>query len=274
MEFSTEIKKFKEILGISLQGFFKRFSSFFFCFAIISLLEIILLWLIHPQLFKNLLNNNLPTNVTFLFFSGLIVIVFSIWKFLALASIRERIDLGIASALIKSLAAFLRIILPSLLIASIGLGFLLLTYHWLVVLILFLIYFWIIFSSYIALSEKKSGFSAFVRSFYLLQKIIFKVYWYIIGFLFLLFLMLFPFIALTLFLYLQVNAIIGILLGTIILIIFFLLANIYLSVIFENAWLVKKYITFSNPTPLFLLAVYIFLIIALLTLVIGIGIFK
>ncbi len=274
MELSTEIKKFKEILGLSLQSFLKKFSSFFFCFAIISLLEITLLWLIHPQLFKNLINNNLPTNITFLFFSGLIVIVFSVWKFLALTSIRERIDLGIAATLIKSLAAFLRIIFPLILITSISLGFLFLTYHWLVILALFLIYFWIIFSSYISLNEKKPGFSAFVRSFYFLQKLIFKIYWYIISFLFLLFLMLFPFIILAFFLYLQVSALIGLLLGAIILIIFFLLTNVYLSIIFENAWLVKKYIAFSSPTPLFLLAIYIFLIIVLFTLFIGIRIFK
>lgn len=280
-EFPVKIKNLRELLGFTFEDFFKKIHLFSVCLFVISLIEISLLFLINPRLLKIVPAEFLETNPSSLLIIGILVLFFSVWKFLAIVIVKERIGkIGMGNCLAKSLSASLRIFIPIILIGGISAGFLILVPKVITFLITLLVYFWVLFSSYISLTEKRGGFEAFIRGFHVLQRNIFRVYWKISIFFIILLLAFFVLGVFFALFYFQIlplpailNLIAGIILALAIYFLFLILAYSYLAVLFENAWKIRKYIAFYSLNPLLIMAIYVFLAVILATLIVGIGVF-
>lgn len=281
-EFSTKIKSFREILEFTFKDFFKKIYFLLASLFVISLIEIFLLFLINHRLLKNFPVELLKTNHFLLIAIGILTFFFSIWKFLAIVIVKERIGkIEIKNSLVESLSAAFRILLLIILIGGISTSFLILLPRLIAFLIVVLVYFLVLFSSYISLNEKKVGFEALIRSFQILRRNIFQFYWKILTFFIILLLAFFPLAVFSYLFYFQIftlppilNLTLGGMLALTIYFLFLSLANSYLAVLFKNAWEIKKYIAFYPPHPLLMITIYVFLTVILITLILGIGIFK
>jgi hypothetical protein len=144
-----------------------------------------------------------------------------------------------------------------------------------VIIIAIITYFWSILATYIALREKRRGVDAFVRALHVLRKNFINFNLKIILFFSVLFLSLLSplfFIYLLYMLFFQSSTwflIITLVLAFLIILLGIVIANLYLSVLSENVWKIRKHVAFYSSHPLYLLAINIFLMVIFLILILG-----
>jgi len=253
-EFQSKIKSFVELSQYVFNDLFKKGVTIFVSLSLLLALEIGLISLIGLD---SRLNITLSVMGAFFFLS---------LNFVVVSAIREE-------KLSKAFLAGLRIIIPVILLGGIVAEFYLLSeaFRVLIIVLSFLFFFWIVFASYISLKEKRRGMEAFIRALHLLKRNYLGALWKVILFFVVLFLasisLSFPFVLIHLFYGLPLWLIQ--VLGFIFLVFAFSLINIYLSLLCENVWKIRKHIAFSSPPPLYNLAIVIFLLVIFLVLVLA-----
>lgn len=275
INFSNKIGAFRELLDLTFKDFFKKFFSFLISLFIISLIEFGFLFLINHQLLKTFPKEFFKTEPPLLLLAGILVFFFSVWKFLVIVVLKEEAEKpALGKCLLKSLSATFLIIIPIILIGGINCAVLILTKNFFIFLITLLIYFFFLFPSYISLKEKRGGFEAFLRGIQILRRRTFQFYWKIVHFfLFLVLIFFIPGIIffLSYFQKLPLSAVSNLTLmtisGLIIYFLFWMIYGSYLSILFQKNWENGKYLAFSLPNPLVMIAFQFFLTIVLVALI-------
>lgn len=291
-KFLNRIKKFTELLNFLFDALVKKFHLLFLSVFIITLIEVVVLFLINNQWIgfftKNLENGSWETGkmTPFLMIvSGVFFFFMEVWKFSALSSIRNGGN-KLGNALAKGFIATVRISMLTAFLSSIFIGFMMLERSPILIVLLFgmMVYFLILLSSYISLYENKKGVEAFMRAMHVWRKNFFKSLWKIFIFSVTFFLI---FIAFIFFLSLLVvgliqsimisfSYILGLSLGLLIAIVLTSLLGIlfylYFSLLSENIWKIRKYVAFYKPNYLFIISVYVFLSVILYIVILGLTI--
>ncbi len=279
-EFQNKIKGFLDLLQYTFEDFFKETKDFSLSFLTILSVEAVLLYYVNSAWIVNYLSvgdkslweSFLGADNFTIILSIIIILLMAALKFLTATLIREGV--GIRIALEEGIKSVLKILMPIILFGGIISGFFIMvdSGHIFVVLAGLGVYFWVNISAYVVLKEKRKGMEAFVKGLYTLRKNLLAFVWKIVIFYLILFLAVItvvtPFALLYLFFsipYLLTLVVVSALVLFFIAICIFI--NIYLSVLCENLWKIRKHIAFSPPHFLYILAVNVFLFVVLFILI-------
>lgn len=281
--FSIIVKDLKEFLKFLFEDFFTKIHLFIAPLLVISLVEILSLFLIAPNLVKNFKIELIKINPFFLLTIGVLILLFSLWKFLAVVVIKEKgTNVKIKNCIFESLVGVFKTFLPTTLIGGIIAGFLVLFPNLPILFVALLIYFLILFSSYISFEEQRIGFEAMIRGFLILERNIFRFYYQILVF-FLFLLLIFyvvakPFLGIFYFQILPLSPKLNLTLFLIFFLSFYFffssLFYFYLSTLFRNYWEIKKYLTPVVPPFSLTILFYLLLGIILFLLIFGINLYE
>lgn len=283
-EFQNKIKDFRELLHYVFTDLTEKARMFFYSIAVILTIEILLFLLLNSQWLPDYIfmgqgsffDNFLAAGQISITISVVAIFLMSILQFSIVTCIREDFD-DFKSSVRKGIGTILRVIIPVTLLGGILSGLFVLAdqYRVAVIIIAIITYFWSILATYIALREKRRGVDAFVRALHVLRKNFINFNLKIILFFSVLFLSLLSplfFIYLLYMLFFQSSTwflIITLVLAFLIILLGIVIANLYLSVLSENVWKIRKHVAFYSSHPLYLLAINIFLMVIFLILILG-----
>ncbi|OQA71059.1 MAG: hypothetical protein BWY34_00186 [Parcubacteria group bacterium ADurb.Bin247] len=283
-EFQNKIKDFRELLHYVFTDLTEKARMLFYSIAVILTIEILLFLLLNSQWLPDYIfmgqgsffDNFLAAGQISITISVVAIFLMSILQFSIITCIREDFD-DFKSSVRKGIGTILRVIIPVTLLGGILSGLFVLAdqYRVAVIIIAIITYFWSILATYIALREKRRGVDAFVRALHVLRKNFINFNLKIILFFSVLFLSLLSplfFIYLLYMLFFQSSTwflIITLVLAFLIILLGIVIANLYLSVLSENVWKIRKHVAFYSSHPLYLLAINIFLMVIFLILILG-----
>jgi hypothetical protein len=283
-EFQNKIKDFRELLHYVFTDLTEKARMLFYSIAVILIIEISLFLLLNSQWLPDYIfmgqgsffDNFLAAGQISITISVVAIFLMSILQFSIVTCIREDFD-DFKSSVRKGIGTILRVIIPVTLLGGILSGLFVLAdqYRVAVIIIAIITYFWSILATYIALREKRRGVDAFVRALHVLRKNFINFNLKIILFFSVLFLSLLSplfFIYLLYMLFFQSSTwflIITLVLAFLIILLGIVIANLYLSVLSENVWKIRKHVAFYSSHPLYLLAINIFLMVIFLILILG-----
>jgi len=285
-EFQNKIKDFRELLHYVFTDLTEKARMLFYSIAVILVIEILLFLLLNSQWLPDYIfmgqgsffDNFLAAGQISITVSVVAIFLMSILQFSIVTCIREDFD-DFKSSVRKGIGTILRVIIPVILLGGILSGLFILVdqfYYCVAVIVIAIItYFWSILATYIALREKRRGVDAFVRALHVLRKNFINFNLKIILFFSVLFLSLLSplfFIYLLYMLFFQSSTwflIIALVFAFLIILLGIVIANLYLSVLSENVWKIRKHVAFYSSHPLYLLAVNIFLMVIFLILILG-----
>jgi len=283
-EFQNKIKDFRELLHYVFTDLTEKARMLFYSIAVILTIEILLFLLLNSQWLPDYIfmgqgsffDNFLAAGQISITISVVAIFLMSILQFSIVTCIREDFD-DFKSSVRKGIGTILRVIIPVTLLGGILSGLFVLAdqYRVAVIIIAIITYFWSILATYIALREKRRGVDAFVRALHVLRKNFINFNLKIILFFSVLFLSLLSplfFIYLLYMLFFQSSTwflIITLVLAFLIILLGIVIANLYLSVLSENVWKIRKHVAFYSSHPLYLLAINIFLMVIFLILILG-----
>lgn len=284
-EFQNKIKDFRELLYYVFTDLIEKAKMLFYSISIILVIEILLFLILNNSWLPDYVfmgqgsffDNFLAAGQIPITISVIAILLMSVLQFSIVTCIREDFD-DFKNSVKKGISAVSKVAIQIALIGGIVSGLFVLaeSYRLAVIVIAIVAYFWTILATYIALREKRRGVDAFVRALHVLRKnfinfnlkiILFFIVLFLsliapVFILYLAYLIFFP--SSTWFLVLMgIVAFLLMLIGIVI-------ANLYLSVLSENVWKIRKHVAFYSSHPLYLLAVNVFLMVIFLILILGI----
>ena len=284
-EFQNKIKGFRELLYYVFTDMTEKAKMLFYSISIILVIEILLFLILNNKWLPDYIfmgqgsffDNFLAAGQISITISVIVILLMSVLQFSIITCIREDFD-DFKDSVKKGISAVSKVAIQIALLGGIISGIFVLaeSYRLAVIAIAIIAYFWAILATYIALREKRRGVDAFIRAIHALRKNFINFNLKIILFFVVLLLSLIAPIFILYFVYLLFFpsstwflALVGVvtfllmLVGTVI-------ANLYLSVLSENVWKIRKHVAFYSSHPLYLLAINIFLMVVLLILMLGI----
>lgn len=284
-EFQNKIKDFRELLYYVFTDLIEKAKMLFYSISIILVIEILLFLILNNSWLPDYVfmgqgsffDNFLAAGQVSITISVIAILLMSVLQFSIVTCIREDFD-DFKNSVKKGISAVSKVAIQIALIGGIVSGLFVLaeSYRLAVIVIAVVAYFWTILATYIALREKRRGIDAFVRALHVLRRnfinfnlkiILFFIVLFLsliapVFILYLAYLIFFP--SSTWFLVLMgIVAFLLMLIGIVI-------ANLYLSVLSENVWKIRKHVAFYSSHPLYLLAVNVFLMVIFLILILGI----
>lgn len=284
-EFQNKIKDFRELLYYVFTDLIEKAKMLFYSISIILVIEILLFLILNNSWLPDYVfmgqgsffDNFLAAGQIPITISVIAILLMSVLQFSIVTCIREDFD-DFKNSVKKGISAVSKVAIQIALIGGIVSGLFVLaeSYRLAVIVIAIVAYFWTILATYIALREKRRGVDAFVRALHVLRKNFINFNLKIILFFIVLFLSLIApvfilYLAYLIFFpsstwFLVLMGIVAFLLTLIGIVI----ANLYLSVLSENVWKIRKHVAFYSSHPLYLLAVNVFLMVIFLILILGI----
>lgn len=284
-EFQNKIKDFRELLYYVFTDLIEKAKMLFYSISIILVIEILLFLILNNSWLPDYVfmgqgsffDNFLAAGQIPITISVIAILLMSVLQFSIVTCIREDFD-DFKNSVKKGISAVSKVAIQIALIGGIVSGLFVLaeSYRLAVIVIAIVAYFWTILATYIALREKRRGVDAFVRALHVLRRNFINFNLKIILFFIVLFLSLIApvfilYLAYLIFFpsstwFLVLMGIVAFLLTLIGIVI----ANLYLSVLSENVWKIRKHVAFYSSHPLYLLAVNVFLMVIFLILILGI----
>ncbi len=277
-EFQNKIKSFPELLYYVFIDFLKNKKTILSLLSAVLLIEMFILFLINRVWFLDYLMKEdyvfLGIDKILIMLSFVIFLFAFSLKISIITCLREELK-EIRTTLKESLKSSFKLLIIIILVGGIILEFFFLLDSFKIIIILtgLLFLFWIAGASYISLKEKREGTESFIKTLHIFKKNYFIIASRLLFFSIVLFLasvaVAFPFILF--FIFIPISNVLSLIFGLILFFVFFLIfftfIGLYLSILFENAFKIKKHIAFPSPMPLYIFAINIFILIIFFILI-------